>query len=409
MIRINDQSISRADALASICPMVQGFDGCLTAVGSKDPMVYLGAVLHAMSTGGSVLLLPSDTPPHTALMQAHTAGAHLLLTSGEPQAVPLKSERPRGEASLFQFTSGTTGTPKLIGRTWDSVRKEIVHYNAALESSQEETPIVLVPLSHSFGLITGVLAALERETDPIIITGQNPKLALGILKSTPRSIVYAVPFMLQLLFSLSKEKLAFHRVVASGAPLTQSLLESLKHSSVQLLQQYGSTETGALSIAFDPSATTDVGRPLKHVYLSVSKAGSEPGEVAALISGKWYRTHDCGYWDEHNRLHILGRADELINVSGYKVIPAEVEEVILTCPGIKEVVVYRSRHPVWGDAVKALIVTEDILMTPEAVKGWCADKLAPYKVPRHIEFTTEIPRNERGKISRTLLENKERA
>lgn len=408
MIRINDQSITRADVLACIHPMVQGFDGCLMAVGSNDPMVYLGAVLHAMSTGGSVLLLPSDTPPHTALMQAQNAGAHLLLTGGSPEIVPLKSDRPRGEASLYQFTSGTTGTPKLIRRTWQGVQEEIVHYNEALGTSPEETPIVLVPLSHSFGLITGVLAALERGTDPVIITGQNPKLAIGVIKSTPQSIVYAVPFMLQLLLTLSGDKLAFHRVVASGAPLTQGLLEKLKRSSVQVLQQYGSTETGALSLAFNPSATTDVGSPLKHVYLSVSKTGEDPGEVAAFIGGQWFRTYDCGYWDEANHLHILGRADELINVSGYKVIPAEVEEVILSCPGVKEVVVYRSRHPVWGDAVKAMIVAEEILMTPEAVKSWCADKLAPYKVPRHIEFAAEIPRNERGKISRTLLENKER-
>lgn len=408
MIRINDQPITRADALACIRPVVQGFDGCLVAVGSNDPMVYLGAVLHAMATDGSVLLLPSETPPHTALMQAQHAGAHLLLTGGKPQVVPLRSDRSRGEASLYQFTSGTTGTPKLIRRTWQSVQEEIIHYNAALGASPEETPIVLVPLSHSFGLITGVLAALERGSDPAIITGQNPKLAIRTIKSTPQSIVYAVPFMLQLLLTLSGDKLTFNRVVASGAPLTQGLLEKLKRCSAHVLQQYGSTETGALSLAFNPSSTTDVGSPLAHVYLSVSKTGEDPGEVAALIGGHWYRTYDCGYWDEANHLHILGRADELINVSGYKVIPSEVEEVILSCPGIKEVVVYRSRHPVWGDAVKAMIVAEEMQMTPEMVKSWCVDKLAPYKIPRHIEFAAEIPRNERGKISRTLLENKER-
>lgn len=409
MIRINDQTISMADAQARIRPIIQGFDGCLVAVASHDPLVYLGAVLHAMETDGSVLLLPADTPPHAALMQAHQAEAHLLLTGSGPDHVPLESTRARGEASLYQLTSGTTGAPKLIRRPWASVQEEITNYNEALGSTRDETPVVLVPLSHSFGLITGVLSSLQRGTDPIIVTAQNPKLAIGIIRSTPHSIVYGVPFMLQLLLTLSGDKLVFHRVVASGAPLTPALLEALKRSSAQLLQQYGSTETGALSLAFNPRATTDVGSPLKHVNLSVSQTGNEPGEVEAVIGGVRYKTHDCGYWDELQHLHILGRADELINVSGYKVIPSEVEEVIAAYPGVKEVVVYRTRHPIWGDAVKAMIVTEDIRMTPEAVKGWCADKLAPYKVPRHIEFAAEIPRTDRGKISRTLLENKERA
>ncbi len=99
----------------------------------------------------------------------------------------------------MQYSSGTTGEPKLIRRAWTEVDTEITAYNEALNCEVDEVPIVMAPVSHSYGLICGTLSAITRGSKPVIITNKNPKFALNIVRNTEKHIIYAVPLMLHIM------------------------------------------------------------------------------------------------------------------------------------------------------------------------------------------------------------------
>ncbi len=97
----------------------------------------------------------------------------------------------------------------------------------------------------------------------------------------------------------------------------------------------------------------------------------------------------------------MGRMDDVINVSGLKVFPIEVEETMLRLEGVREAIVYRGKHPVMGEIVKAKVISH---IDPVQIREWCMQHLPAYKVPHEIESVTEIAKNKTGKVSRKLLE-----
>lgn len=195
-----------------------------------------------------------------------------------------------------------------------------------------------MPVSHSFGLIAGVLSAIARETEPVIVTDRNPKFAFHAIRSIRKPVVYAVPFLLQLLLQLGTREFRFHRLVTSGAPLTERLLSQLIRDSGKVWQQYGCTEAGCISIGAVLDSPTNVGKPLGHLKVSLrpvsaaetdEPAGDDPVQEIVVESGaSAIETRDAGRMTEDGVLHVLGRMDDVINVSGLKVFPSEVERVI---------------------------------------------------------------------------------
>jgi acyl-CoA synthetase (AMP-forming)/AMP-acid ligase II len=312
--------------------------------------------------------------------------------------------------SLFQYSSGTTGEPKLIARSWQDINFEVESYNQGLASAEQ--PIVLVPVSHSFGLITGVLAGMLRETEPIIVHDKNPKFAIHIINSIENSIVYGVPFLYHLLDMLGKDELRYHKLISSGAPLSEVLLSRLKQRAIEVWQQYGCTEAGCISLGNQLTSSSDVGKPLSHMQVTTdADLGSDESifsEIVASAGSNKVYTRDLGYISKQGTLHVLGRMDDLINVSGLKVIPSEVESMIGRMQGVEETVVYKTKHKVWGEAVKALVVASNVVLREEEVKAWCVAHLPAYKVPSVIEIVKEIPKLPSGKISRKLLFEQER-
>lgn len=345
--------------------------------------------------------------------------------AGNPRALPLSGLRTTRrnphittpatvhEPSLLQFSSGTTGEPKLIARRWRQIGSEIDSYNRKLAPSSMDRPLILVPVSHSYGLITGLLAGMAREAEPIVVHSKNPKFSLHMIQTTENSLVYAVPFLYHLLNTLGKDELKYHKLISSGAPLNETLLARLKGISDEVWQQYGCTETGCVSLGTQLSDYTDVGTPLDDLEVSMASDGTGvssadlPSEI--IVSGGAGRVHtkDVGFWSEGGRLHLSGRMDDLINLSGLKVIPAEVERVMERMPGVEEAVVFRMNHAIWGEAVQALAVVSGAVSQND-LRQWCIEHLPAYKVPSAIRIVKEIPKSAAGKISRKYLCEMER-
>lgn len=372
----------------------------------------LTIVMYIKERGGSVLLMHDSTPYERAIQIAQSAQCTYLTYNKWDTISNVGPSMTLFPPALLQYSSGTSRAPTLIARSWDQVETEIKHYNMLFEESTGVQPIILVPISHSFGLITGVLAAIARGDKPIIIQDKNPKFTLQVVNSVAQHIVYTVPFLYHILESLGKGQTRFHKMVISGAPPSDQLLHRMNLHTEEIWQQYGCTEVGCISLNRSFTTFSDVGTPLSHLQISIranaDRLDEAHGEIIVTNGKQVIETGDLGYIDTHTEhLHVLSRLDDLINVSGLKVIPSEVESVIAQTPGIKEVVVLRTAHKVWGEAIKAIVVAEPSIEEKE-IRAKCIQQLPAYKVPHVIQIVEEIPRTSAGKLSRKYLQELER-
>lgn len=382
----------------------------LFAICLKHPFDVVSTVTFLKEHGGGALLLHDSTPRDRAMEAARQAGADYLLFGNPDEPEPVQNTERSGNRrpGVYQYSSGTTGQPKLIARTWEAVDAEIRSYNARMGLDGRESPLILVPVSHSFGLITGVLASFARGAVPHVVTDRNPRAALRLIREAPDSLVYAVPFLLHLLLQLGNAEVRFHRVISSGAPLTEELLGRLKRVAAELWQQYGCSELGCISLGANPATPADAGKPLPHLEVvcepidGIDPRGEPLQEIVATAGQTSVRTRDIGYLSESGTLFVTDRLDDMINVSGLKVLPSEIEAVIGRIEGVREAVVYKTKHKVWGEAVKAMVAASPEVSEQE-IRAACLRMLPGYKVPSDIQLVPEIPKLPSGKISRKLL------
>jgi long-chain acyl-CoA synthetase len=131
---------------------------------------------------------------------------------------------------------------------------------------------------------------------------------------------------------------------------------------------------------------------------------NDPEATAAAIRDGWFHSGDVGYRDADGYFFIVDRVKDMINVSGFKVFPREVEEVLFRHPAVKEAAVVGIADAVRGEAVKAFVVLQEgVTVTAEALQALCRSALASVKVPEHVEFIAALPKNPTGKILKKEL------
>jgi acyl-coenzyme A synthetase/AMP-(fatty) acid ligase len=393
------RQMNRLSDLAALCSP----QGKRIAVCLRHPVEILAILLYVMERGGGMLFLHADTPFSKAKEIAELGECGGLIYSKSDDVIPLRGMALETEPTIYQMTSGTTGKPKLISRSWIEVQEEIAAYNEMHDWRADDTPVVLVPIHHSFGLISGTLSALARESKPpILITNLNPKYIIHKIKETQNSIVFGVPFHFNLLLSFPKESIEFHKVVSAGSYMPQKTFTLLKASSQELWNQYGCSELGCISIGVNQPENCNVGKLLRTMKVE-TRLGEVCKDKEILVHGneKVIYTGDVGFLSEDGFLHVKGRIDDVINVSGLMVNPSEIEDTILQMENVREVVVYGKKHVVFGESIKVLVVAEN--ESSLSIRAWCTANLPKYKVPGAIEIVDRIPKTENGKISRKLL------
>jgi malonyl-CoA/methylmalonyl-CoA synthetase len=209
--------------------------------------------------------------------------------------------------------------------------------------------------------------------------------------------------------------------VSGSAPLAAALFERLAELSGQrVLERYGLTET--LMNASNPyegeRRPGTVGLPLPGVSLRLASDGEvlvrgpsvftgywrDPDATAAAFDPDgWFRTGDLARFDERGYLRIEGRSKELVISGGYNVHPREVEEVLLTHPGVAEAAVTGTPSEEWGEVVTAWVVADGPPPAPDELIAFAAERLAPYKRPRLVHYLDALPRNALGKVQRHKL------
>jgi long-chain acyl-CoA synthetase len=131
---------------------------------------------------------------------------------------------------------------------------------------------------------------------------------------------------------------------------------------------------------------------------------NRPTETAQVIKNAWFHTGDIGRMDEDGYFYVVDRLKDMINVSGFKVYPAEVENVLYQHPAVAECAVYGDPDPVKGEIVQASILLKaGLTVTEQDFIAFCSERMATYKVPGAIKFVDSIPKNATGKILKRLL------
>lgn len=259
-------------------------------------------------------------------------------------------------------------------------------------------------MSHSYGLICGVLSALERGEVPRVITNLNPRSLLATLRDTPEHLLYASPTLIGLLVRLLPPGQHLHTVMLSGAPLAETVMTEVKARTQRLCQQYGCSEIGCIALTADASGPNHLGTALPHLEVNAGTPEA-PGEIMVQPhhkSAEAIATRDLGYVDQHGQLHFSARMDDTINVAGINVYPGDVESAVLRFPGIREAIAFKQSDTLAGERVALAIVANEHLDTDQ-LRRWCRERLSPHQIPSVIHQMASIPTLPNGKISRRYL------
>jgi long-chain acyl-CoA synthetase len=385
----------------------------------------------------------ADTP---ALAKRWTVGGNaagipeLAVVAAARRDAPIPPVAAVGEedTAVILYTSGTTGRPKGAMLTHLGIVHSSLVYEFCMGLTAADRSLAAVPLSHVTGLIANVTCTVRAGGTLIIMPVFKAAdfLVLAARERMTQSVMVPAMYNLCLLQpDFDAHDLSAWRIGGyGGAPMPTPTIEKLaaRCPTLQLINAYGSTETTSPSTImlprFTPTHGHSVGIAAPGVDLIVvDESGrevprGEVGEIwirgAHVVKGYWNNpaaTSDgftAGYWhsgdvgsvDADGFVQVLDRKKDMINRGGYKIFTAEVETVLVACPGVVECAVVAVPCPVLGERVHAVVVTDGAEPSAETIRAWCAARLSDYKVPETLTLQVEpLPRNANGKVMKRIL------
>ncbi len=395
------------------------------AVCLEDTALWLALCLYLKSINASVMPIHPAMPKDAALRMARKAGCSQLFYHGletentctidtESDTINT-SNSPINEVNnitresgvLIQMSSGTTGEPKCIDRSWASIDREIESYLSVFTLPNEMTPLIACPVSHSYGLICGVLVALARGKTPKVITNINPKYLVKSILAADRPLLYTSPTMLQGVLRLLPKDHTLHAAMSSGTILPKPTFEQFAPRIEHFFQQYGCSEAGCIAINQQMTSAIEVGTPLPHLSISAGTSADAPDEVVVTTeSGQVIHTNDLGYLTTNDQgqtmLSFVSRQDDTIIVAGLNVYPQEVEDLILSHPDITDAVVFKVEDRFAGQRVGLQFSAAQPLDHAE-LRSWCQSHLASFQMPHYFNQVEQIERLANGKVNRKQI------
>ncbi len=307
------------------------------------------------------------------------------------------------------LTSGSSGRPRSIPLTDSNLIWSAVGSGLALGVEPHDRWLCVVPLFHVSGLMI-LVRSLVNGTAAEIHDGFELDRAAAALEGGEVTLVSLVATQLGRLLEAGADLRGPRAIVLGGGPTPDELLAEALARGATVVQTYGMTETTSQVATLAPEAARrkpgSAGRALLSAELRISGQGEilVRGPVVAPGSAAedgWLHTGDLGRLDEDGYLHVTGRDAETIITGGENVMPSEVEAVLSRHPGVADAAVVGSPDPEWQEAVTALVVVADgSSPTEEELREHCAASLAPFKVPKRVEFVSDLPRTSSGKLRR---------
>ena len=373
--------------------------------------------------------LPRRVKFKTALMQgARAAYSKVTITPDD--------------IAFLQYTGGTTGTAKgamLTNRNMVANMEQASAWIKDMFHGGNDIIITALPLYHIFSLMANCLLFMKVGAENYLIT--NPRDMANFvkeLKTVPFTAMTGVNTLFNgLLNTPGFEDIDFSHLkltMGGGMAVQQAVAERWKAvTGCTLLEAYGLTETSP-AVCINPlnlrEYNSSIGLPIPSTEVSIQdEAGKilpqgEAGELCVrgpqvmkgywkredetakvLTQDGWLKTGDVATMDKDGFFRIVDRLKDMILISGFNVYPNEIESVIMEHPGVLEVAVVGEPDPKGGEIIKAVIVKKDQSLTEHSVLEHCRKSLTNYKVPKIIEFRTELPKTNVGKILRRELKN----
>lgn len=371
-----------------------------------------------------------------------------------PQAILFKTALEKGknlpfnqpsisneDTAFLQYTGGTTGVSKGAILTHRNIIANIQQADAWFKDVLKDPEIIItaLPLYHIFSLTANCMYFTKIGGLNVLIT--NPRDVPNMIKEMSKFQFTAITGVNTLFNALVKNpnfpKLDFSKMrlaLGGGMAVQRVVAEKWKQiTQAPLLEAYGLTETSPC-ITINPTNLKDfngsIGLPVSSTEVAILDNNGnelptgETGEIAVkgpqVMKGYWNNpqetakvftkdgwllTGDMGTMDENGFVRLLERKKDMILVSGFNVYPNQIEDVIAGMPGVREVAVIGIPDEGSGEAPKAFIVSDDPSLTPAAVIAYCRQHLTPYKVPKEVEFSKELPKSNVGKILRRALKD----
>ncbi len=417
------------------------------ALKAAQPGTHLAKLIVAAEDDGSSLLAAGrGSRLDIQLADPDIRLADLLLRHRDATLPP--AEVGPADICLFQYSGGTTGTSKAAVATHRGVVANTIQFRTWLWSLQEGSEVVLlaIPLYHAYGMIAGMSLGIALGASLALVP--NPRDLAGLLETINRyhpTVFPAVPSLYNALnihpeVAAGRVDLGSIRVCISGSTAllreTKERFEELSGGSI--CEGYGLSEAPVVTHCnplHGVNKIGSIGMPMPDVDCKVvdpvdektelpvdapgellirgpqlmQKYHNMPGETATALrrlsdGNTWLCTGDIVRMDSDGYFFIVDRKKELIKPGGFQVWPREVEEVIAAHPKVLEVGVAGVPDRERGEAVKAWVVLKPgAKASAEEIQDWCRRQLAPYKIPSLVDFRSELPKTNVGKLLRREL------
>jgi O-succinylbenzoic acid--CoA ligase len=369
------------------------------------PGIDFVVALHACLRAGAVAV-PLDLRDPTRAARA--AGAEALIDRPlDCAARPLDAgEHDLDAPALILRTSGTSGEPKEVPLTYGNFLWSAVGSAVALGVHPRERWLCTLPLVHVGGLGI-ILRSAIYATTAVVHERFDTDAVLEALMAEEITLVSVVTTTLtRLLDAGLAQPPTLRCALAGGGPIPPAVLERARAAGVVISQTYGLTEACSQVATQAPGeGTPDAGPPLFCTAVTLGADGEilvAGPTVSPAVAGGVLATGDLGALLTDGSLRVFGRKSDTIISGGENVAPSEVEAVLEEHPAVAEAAVYGVADELWGESVHALLVARSAVSEQE-LRDHCAQRLAPYKVPKSITFTTALPRTASGKLQRACL------
>jgi fatty-acyl-CoA synthase len=338
----------------------------------------------------------------------------------------------------IQFTSGTTGSPKGATLTHKNILNNALFVAESMHFTSDDKLCIPVPLYHCFAMVLGSLLCVTKGAAAIYPSDSfDAKTTLDVVQQEGCTALHGVPTMFISELELSNfndyDLSTLRTGVMAGSTCPEQVMRKVQTqmNMHQVLIAYGQTECSPINNITETDSSiqrqvTTVGRALAHTEVkiidelgNIQKIG-QPGEVcskgagimrcywndeaktkATIDEGGWLHSGDLGVMDTEGFVSIVGRIKDMIIRGGENIYPREIEEVLYTYPGIQDAAIFGITDEKYGEEVCAWIQPkEDVLLDEQSIREFLKDKLAYFKMPRHIRFVENYPMTVTGKLQK---------
>ena len=378
--------------------------------------------------------------PSCTVLRASQLHAHFeTWRQDEALAIPPAWLPDAGDAGLLQYTGGSSGFPKGVILTHAALSTNISQREGLLPVARgRERVLCVMPLFHSYAMAMGLFLCGYAGATLVVQPGYHPERLLDAIARERITIFPGSPTiftgLLQHAAFAHTDWSRVHTCYSGSAALSRETLERWQAATgAPIYEGYGQTEAGPV-LSFNPAAG-----PVKVGSVGIAVAGTElqvvdleqgtrvlpagergeirargpqvmrgylnlPAETAEALRDGWLYTGDIGEFDGDGYLSIRDRKKDLVIVGGYNVYPREVEEVLFTHPDVAEAAVVGQADAYRGEILRAFVVLRpDRTFDEEALKAFCAQQLARYKVPARIEALQALPKTSVNKTDKKVL------